>query len=174
MQLCENYKITVKLDVKLGAKTPGIGSFCCCYSCLLEIITERWPWNWKNDPKLPYVISFSNLIFLFTLLTVMVHWVVRARALGCLVIFSRRNEKRSGFILSIQNSKWQKTLIRKISHTFISQNCYPRVVLCELRDSNSTDLCLMKALQGQSTHSRSCEEGRCFPNKGILENILDG
>lgn len=88
MQLCENCKITVKLDVKLGEKASGIGNLCCCYSYLLEMITERWPWNWKNDPKLPYVISFSNLIFLFTLLAVTVRSVLRARALGCLVIFS--------------------------------------------------------------------------------------
>lgn len=103
MQLCENYKITVKLDVKLGAKASDIGSFCCCYSCLLEILTERWPWNWKNDPKLPYVISFSNLIFLFTLLTVMVHSVVRARALGCLVIFSsEKGEMKKEVVLFYQ------------------------------------------------------------------------
>lgn len=43
----------------------------------------------KNDPKLPYVISFSNLIFILTLLSVMVLLVDRtgARALGCLGIY---------------------------------------------------------------------------------------
>lgn len=105
MQLCDNYKITVKWGVKLGEKASFISSLCCYYSCLQEMITERWPWNWKNDSKLPYVISFSNLIFILAFLAVMVHLVDRARALGCPGISPSEKEEVLFYKLKIASQR---------------------------------------------------------------------
>lgn len=75
--LHENYKIILKWDVKLGKR------YLLHVISVAIIPVSR---SWKNDPKLLYVTSFSNLIFILTLLSVMVLLEDRtgARALGCL------------------------------------------------------------------------------------------
>lgn len=79
----------------------------------------------------------------------MVHLVKRTRALGCLGISPNEKgemKREVGLFYQFTIASQRKYSLDNFHMCSISGNCYPLVVLCELRNNNSTDICPMETL----------------------------